>query len=216
VLAVDDGLLRKELPFLRKYSSCQIRDMIVQASECSLVMNYPVRFFDGKEYKTFPFSNNLYPSKLFTIQEILETKMSKNHHVLERTYHIKFDTLLGYMFMQNVLSGHTDLLPGSFYEMSDYSQLFYRLFIRPYYNQVKNPISIDEVRRRLVLKTKDTYMVRKVINRILNELVLHNFISSPCEEKVDGQYMYRYTRNSWEEMNSQAESSETDLKNLGD
>lgn len=215
-LGVEDGLLRKELPFLKQYSSCQIQDMIVQTSECSLVMNYPVRFFDGKEYHTFPFTNSGFPSKLFTIHKIFPTKMSQNNHVLARTYHISFDTLLGYMFMQNVLSGYTDLLPGSFYEMSDYGQLFYRLFIRPYFNQVKNPISIDEVRRRLVLKTKDTYMVRKVINRILNELALHNLISSPREEKVDGQYMYYYTRNSWEEMNSQEESSETALKSLGD
>ena len=213
-LEVDDGLLRKELPFLRKYSSCQIRDMIVQTSECSLLMNYPVRFFDGKIYQTFPFTNNHFPSKLFTIHKIFPTKTSQNNHVLARAYHILFDTLLGYMFAQNVISCYTDLLPGNYYGMSDYSQLFYRFFVRPYFNEVKNPISIDEVRRRLVLKTADTYMVRKVINRILKELALNHLISNPREEKVQGQYMYYYTRNTWKEITGEEESSETDLDNI--
>ena len=146
--------------------------------------------------------------------------MSKNGNVLEREYQIKFDTILGYMFMQNMSSCYMDLLPGKFYEMSDYAQLYYRLFILSYFpnkrtgKTPKNPIFIDEIRQRLVLKTKDTYTVRKVIRRILEELVSNRFIKDFTEEMLDRKYVYGYTRNSWKEITGEESTSETDLKNI--
>jgi hypothetical protein len=110
-----------------------------------------------------------------------------------------------------------DLLPGKFYEMSDYAQLYYRLFILSYYpNKAtgkipKNPLSIEEIRKRLALKTKDTSMVRKVIRRILEELKANNFIGGFTEEKLDRKYVYRYVKNSWQEITGEESPSETDL-----
>jgi hypothetical protein len=132
---------------------------------------------------------------------VQDSQISKDGHVLEREYTIRLDTFLGYFFTQNCLSCYTDLLPGKFYSMSDYSQLFYRLLILPYYNDIKNPIAIEEIKKRLVLKTKDTYMVRKVVKRILDELESNGFINEPKEEKPGGKYLYSYTKNSWKEIN---------------
>lgn len=84
--------------------------------------------------------------------------------------------------------------------MSDYAQLFYRLLILPYYKNIKNPIGIDEIKKRLVLKTKDTYMVRKVIKRILDELVSNSLISDPKEEKLKGKYIFSYVKTPWKEI----------------
>jgi len=215
------GVLRKQLPFLRKYSSVQIQEMIRQTAECTLQLNYPIRFFNGKEYQTVPFNNYGLPSRLFMGIEIKNTKISKDKHILEREYTFRLNTVLGYMFMQNVTSCYMDLLPGKFYEMSDYAQLFYRLFILTYFpNKVsgkspKNPVSLDEIRKRLDLKTRDTYMVRKVINRILSELEANNFIGDPKEEKICGAYMYRYKKNDWKDITSEEETSESDLDDIG-
>jgi len=220
-ITLNDGSLRKELPFLRKYSSRQIRDMFIRTYECVLWMNYPICFHTGKQYQLFPFGNFGYNSRLFTLGKISNSKVSKNNNVLEREYQIRFDTILGYMFMQNMVSCYMDLLPGKFYEMSDYAQLYYRLFILSYFpnkktgRTPKNPIFIDEIRRRLVLKTKDTYSVRQIVKRILDELVQYKFIKDYAEEKLDMKYVYRYTRNSWKEITGEEEESETDLKDRG-
>ena len=220
ITVLNDGKLRRELPFLKKYSSKQIRDMIIQTYECKLWMNYPVCFYTGKQYMLFPFGNFGFSSRLFTLGGI-NNKVSKNGNVLEREYQIIFDTILGYMFAQNMVSCYRDLLPGKFYEMSDYAQLYYRLFILSYFpnrrtkKTPKNPIFIDEIRQRLVLKTKDTCTVRKVIRRILEELVSNRFIKSFSEDKLDRKYVYRYTRNSWQEITGEGNPSETDLDNIG-
>jgi len=84
MVVLNDGILRKELPFLQKYSSVQIQEMIRQTSECVLWMNYPIQFFNGKQYQLFPFNNYGIPSRLFTLPEIKVTKLSKDKHILER------------------------------------------------------------------------------------------------------------------------------------
>ena len=122
-LKLNDGFLRKQLPFLRKYSSLQIQKMIEQTAECTLQLNYPIRFFNGKEYQTIPFNNYGLPSQLFTCIEIKDAKVSKDNHILEREYYIQMDTILGYMFMQNVTSCYMDLCPANFMRCPIYAAL---------------------------------------------------------------------------------------------
>lgn len=219
-IKLNDGVLRKELPFLRKYSSVQIEKMIRQTAKCNLRMNYPIRFFNGKEYQMIHFQNYTLASELFTGIEIKHTKKSKDNHILEREYYIRMNTIWGYFFMQNMMSCYMDLLPGKFYELSDYAQLFYRIFILPYFQyknsgkSPKNPVSLSEIRARLVLKTTDTSMVRKVVNRILHELEGNKFISAPKEDKMlGGDYMYSYKKNTWKDITGEEETSGTDLIN---
>lgn len=211
-IILNDGSLKRELPFLKRYSSLQISKMIEQTSECLVKMNFPISHYNIKNYNTFPFNNYELPSRLFTLVDTKASKLSSDKHILEREYEICFDTILGYVFMQNVASCHIDLLPGKYYELSDYAQLFYRMFVLPYFGKVKNHLSLDEVRQRLALKTKDTFMVRKTIRRILDELAANNFISEPREERKYGKYLYSYKRNTWKIINSEEEvSSGTDL-----
>lgn len=216
-IVLNDGVLRKELPFLRKYSSRQIGKMIIETRNCLLGMSYPMCFHNGKQYKVLPFNVPGFVSRLFTLEKIYGTRISKNKKILEREYQIKLDTILGYAFMQNMASCYMDLLPGKFYELSDYAQLYYRLFILSYFPNKstrkipKNPLSIDEIRQRLVLKTKDTYMVREIIKRILGELQSENFIKDFSEEKIDRKYHYRYSRNTWKEITGEENPSDSDL-----
>jgi predicted transcriptional regulator len=215
VLTFTDSYLKEQIPFLEKYSSNQLHEMIRKTSECSVRMNFPVRFFDGKGYQNFSFNNYNFPCRLFTLLPVVNSKVSSDGQILERRYQVKFDTFLGYFFFQNCLSCYVDLLPDKFYSMSDYAQLFYRMLVLPYFNNVKNPIGIEEIRKRLALKTKDTYMVRKVVKRVLEELETNGFIKEPKEERLNAKYSYAYTKNRWKEINKWLEMpSGSDLVDL--
>ena len=122
--------------------------------------------------------------------------------------------------MQNATSCYMDLLPGKFYEMSDYAHYFTGFLFSYFPNKKsgkspKNPVSLPEIRNRLVLKTKDTTMVKKVVNRILQELEGNKFISAPEENKIlGGDYMYSYKKNTWKDITGEEEASKTDLDGL--
>ena len=195
-LILNDGHLRRQLPFLKKYSSKQIWEMIVRTSECKFKMKLPIRFFEKGKYHNYPYVNAHCASNLFTLAGVNASSTAKNGNILERDYEIRFDTFLGYFFIQNSISCYTDLLPGHFYEMSSYAQLFYRLLILPYYNGTKIPISLEEIKARLVLKSEN-FMCRKVVGRILDELETNRFISDPKEIKKEGAHCYQYTKNKW-------------------
>jgi hypothetical protein len=174
-----DDCLKEQILFLKRYSSQQVAEMFRKTSECLIRINLPVRFFDGNNYQNFAFNNYHLPCRLFTLSQVKNSKVSSDGHILEREYSIKFDTFFGYFYAQNCVSCYVDLPPDKFYLMSDYAQLFYRMLILPYFNNIKNPIGIEEIRRRLVLKTKDKYMVRQVVKRILDELEGNSFIKEP-------------------------------------
>jgi hypothetical protein len=195
-LILNDGHLRRQLPFLKKYSSKQIWEMIVRTSECKFKMNLPVRLFEKGKYHNYPYINSCCPSNLFTLVGVNASNTAKNGNILERDYEIRFDTFLGYFFIQNCVSCYTDLLPGHFYEMSSYAQLFYRLLILPYFNGAKIPMSLEEIKARLVLKSEN-YMCRKVVGRILAELESNRLISDPKEITKDCTYWYQYTKSDW-------------------
>jgi hypothetical protein len=80
--------------------------------------------------------------------------------------------------------------------MSEYAQLFYRMLILPYYNGAKIPISLKEIKERLVLKS-DNSMTRKVVKRILDELESNRLISNPMEIIKEESYWYQYKKNDW-------------------
>lgn len=192
-----DSLLFKQLPFLKKKikTSKRLLELFTKTANCKLRMNFPITLFEEGEYKKHQYGNINSPSNLFSL-EVKNDKVSLNGNILSRKYRIKFDTLLGYFFIQNILSCSTNLLPGHFYNMSEYAQLFYRMLILLYYNGVKIPISLKEIKARLVLKS-DNSMSRKVVKRILEELELNRFISNPKEIIKEGTYWYRYHKNDW-------------------
>jgi hypothetical protein len=197
---INDRELKKKLPIFKQYSSNEIYEMIKRTAECKIRMNYPIRCFDNGAFINIENKIFRIPSSFFRLIEVKNLKLSADNHILEREYEIRFDTILGYLFIQNAISCYTDLLPLKFYNLTDYAQLFYRLLILPYYKQVKNPIGLKEIKNRLVLKTYDTYMVRQTIKRILDELEANSFIKEPKEIKQNGEYFYGYVKTAWKEI----------------
>jgi len=162
-------------------------------------MVFPFVVFEDGVFRKHNFVNNYHPSSLFVFK-VIKRKYSKNGNVLSRRYQIIFNTILGFFFMHNVLSCHTSLLPGHFYTMSEYAQLFYRMLILPFYKGKKIPISLKEIKARLILKS-DNSMSRQTVKRILDELESNKFISNPKEipkeDSKDGSYWYKYKKNDW-------------------
>lgn len=213
-ITITDSELKMHVSFLKRYSSKELSEMIRRVANFRITMHYPVRFFNytTKDYENYVYENHGYPCSFFTLKENGNDKISVNGKILSRSYRISFNTMLGFFFIQNCLSCYTDLIPFRFYDMSDYAQLFYRILILPYYGDIKNPIEMDEIRNRLLFKTKDRSMVRKVIMRILNELTDNGFIGDPREEKVNGKYVYHYTKNTWKQiLGHEKEPNESDL-----
>lgn len=199
-ISITDAYLKKHLHFLKKYSSSKLHDIIQDTYNCKVEMRYPIRYYDREEYCDIEFNNFGHPSSFFTFN-VHNSKISSDGNILERQYHIKFKTYLGYFFTQNAVGSlWTDLIPDKFYGMSDYAQLYYRLLILPFYGKVKNPIRMDEIRQRLDLKTTDTSMLRKTIKRILDELEAESFIRNPQEIVKYGPYMYGYEKTPWKEI----------------
>ena len=199
-VTISDSFIKQQVPFMKKYTSGQIHQMFSRLAELKQQMVYSVRFFDGKKYQNHPFSTDHYPYNFFSLTNIKNERVASNGNILERSYTISFNTVLGHFFVQNCLSCYCDLLPEKFYSMSDYAQLFYRMLILPYYDGNKIPMGIEEIRTRLQLKTPDTYMVRGVIKRILDELESNAFIRKPEELKLYGEYQYSYVKCSWHEI----------------
>lgn len=199
-IILNDGHLRRQLPFMKKYTSVQISKMIKQTANVRLKMKFPVRFFENGKYHTFPFANIYCPSNLFTLVGIRPAKIAKNGNILERKYLIRLNTLIAHFFVQNVISCYVDLLPGHFYEMSGYTQLFYRTLILPYFKGAKIPISLEEIKARMCLKS-DNYMARVTIKKWFEELEANRFISEPFEI-LNGGYWYEYQKNTWEAVNA--------------
>ncbi len=55
-------------------------------------------------------------------------------------------------------------------------------------------------RKRLVFKTRDTYMVRKVVKRVLDEIQAKSSSKTPKREKVNGKYFVSYAKTPWKEI----------------
>ena len=199
-IVFSDRELKKQISFLRKYSSQQLCDMFKNAATCKVGMRYPVLVSERGKYMKYEYNNYNCPCSFFTITKITNSNISKDGHVLERLYNITFDTYLGYFFIQNVLSCYVDLLPYSFYKMSDYAQLYYRFMVLTYFNHIKDRIRIDEIQRRLLLKTSDTHMLRTLIKDILKKLEAHSFIKDAREEFQHDTYWYVHQKTPWKDL----------------
>jgi hypothetical protein len=188
--------LKELVPFLKKYTLKQIDDMIKSTSTSKLKINYPVRVgnlnVDTNLYN-YTISN---PFKIIYRTPIFENE----NRIRDIKYIIEFSSYLGYLFIQNSLSGWHDLVPVKFYDMSTYTQLLYRLLIAPYYGDAKNPIKLKEIKNRLNLITKDIYRCRQIVMKMLKELEKNKFIRDIEEIQKDGEWCYKYVKNSLKEV----------------
>lgn len=165
---------------LKSYSTKRIEKLIEELSEVKLCVNYNVSYYDdtNKHYVYKKIYNKI-PSRLFRIQERLDIPYRSGG--IHKVYKIAFDTILGYLFIHNILSSNGNYIPTNFYNMSKEAQLMYKNMLLTtsisYKSEKIINITYSQVNTRLRLKIPTINGMRLKVDKILNELVLNNFIS---------------------------------------
>jgi hypothetical protein len=106
-----------------KMNSASIKDLLFQTSETEFCLAYPVKV------ETIPAKESLYKmnqySRFFTIA-VSNEKTRIDGIVQAREYRIFFNTLLGELFINNLLAKFFNKIDNSFYQLPASAQIFYR------------------------------------------------------------------------------------------
>jgi hypothetical protein len=106
-----------------KLSSTQIRDLLLETSRVEFKLTFPVRLKStGSKENTHRMN---YYSRFFELADE-ELNKKSNGVVLARHYTIRFNTLLGEMFVNNLLAKFNDRIDMRFYLLPESAQIFYR------------------------------------------------------------------------------------------
>ena len=180
-VVIDDDDLRRDIPFLRKYSSNQLRDLFLQTSECLLTMNFCVQYYDEdkKKYDTIGNSNKPNLCNLYSVK-IDEERKTADGKVRSRVYIIDSNSWLSFFFYRNCLSGFVNILPYRFYTLSPEAQLFFRILVLN--NQTGRTVLVDlrDITNRFVFRPGDPE-VKHIVRKVLQELADEKFIEDPKE-----------------------------------
>jgi hypothetical protein len=157
-----------------KMNSTEILSLLLETARVEFKLTFPVRFkYNGKENIH---RMNFY-SRFFEIgHEDLSVK--SDGKVLTRRYTVVFNTLLGELFVNNLLVKYNDPIDNRFYHLPDSAQIFYRRAL----------IHNDFKRKEFHLTTIADYagltdtnpwnLVTTVETNILKPLIEYGFIDS--------------------------------------
>lgn len=164
------------------YSSNQIMDLLYETSKAEFKLVFPVRMMEGKRPKEKLYQMNIF-SKLFEFAH-----MDRDRHdgvVQSREYYIFFNTILGELFLHNLLSGNYDWVDNNFYMLPYNAQAFYRQFIL-HNDKQSIPINLITIKERLHLcDNNTTNLIKTIEENIFKPLIQYGFIIS-YEKPSDG------------------------------
>lgn len=120
-ISFKDEVFRKFSGF--NMSSASIKDLLFQTSETEFCLAYPVKV-ENIPAKESVYKMNQY-SRFFTIS-VSNEKIRKDGIVQSRKYRIFFNTLLGELFINNLLAKFFNKIDNSFYHLPASAQIFYR------------------------------------------------------------------------------------------
>jgi hypothetical protein len=104
-------------------SSTQITNLLLKTSRVEFKLTFPVRLKStGSKENTHRMN---YYSRFFEIGHE-DITVKSNGVVLARRYHVAFNTLLGELFVNNLLAKFNDRIDIQFYLLADSAQTFYR------------------------------------------------------------------------------------------
>ena len=154
-------------------SSNQIHDLIHETSKVEFKLCFPVRMKDKQE-KIYQMN---YYSRFFEFG-FINSQTRKDGIIQSREYYVTFSTLLGKLFVNNLLSCNNDWIESNFYMLPSSAQLFYRQFIIHHDMQYLQ-INMDTIRDRLHLYNTNITEIKDTIeNNVLTPLVERGFLVS--------------------------------------
>jgi hypothetical protein len=158
------------------YSSNQIFNMLHSTSKVEFKLVYPVRMEKGKKLEENVYKMN-FLSRPFEFGYI-DKGLRKDGFVRSREYTVTFNTMLGELFVHNLLSEDYDWIDSKFYKLPSHAQLFYRHFLL-HMDYVSLPLNLETIINRLNLQDKNiTNQIRTIEENIFKPLIEHGFITS--------------------------------------
>ncbi len=171
-----------------KLSSSAIFKLLLETSRVEFKLSFPVRLIMGEgkngkpamEEKWYPM--NVY-SRLFEIA-CINTDIRKDGIVQKRQYRLYFNTILGELFVHNLLTRNYDWVNSDLYNLPPSAQVFYRHFLL-HHNYTKLQLNMSRIVREMNFTDKNsTNLVRNLEVNTLNPLVRRGLIRS--YEKLNG------------------------------
>ena len=156
-------------------SSTQIKDLLLETSRVEFKLTFPVRLKSTGSKENSHRMN--YYSRFFEIgHEDLNGK--NNGVVLARRYAINFNTLLGELFVNNLLAKFNDPIDMRFYLLPDSAQIFYRRAL-VHNNFKKTEFNLATIAEYAGLTDRNPWnLVTTVETNILQPLIEYGCIDS--------------------------------------
>ena len=181
-----------------KLSSTQIRDLLLETSRVEFKLTFPVRLKStGSKENTHRMN---YYSRFFEMGDEEFNKKS-NGVVLSRHYKIRFNTLLGELFVNNLLAKFNDRIDIRIYLLPDSAQIFYRRAL--VHHDYKTPsFNLTTIAEYAGLTDRNPWnLITTVETNILQPLIEYGCLDSYekiCDDPKDPKYILHrsFTNNS--------------------
>ena len=171
-----------------RLSSSEIMNLLLETSRVEFKLTFPVRLKStGSKENTYRMN---YYSRFFEFG-FEDSKIRKNGVVQSRRYHVVFNTLLGELFVNNLLGKYNDRINIRFYLLPDSAQIFYRRAL--VHNNFKEiPFTLSTIAEYAGLKdSNQKNLATTVETNILGALKEHGLIDS-YEKIGDDSKMPKY------------------------
>jgi len=165
-----------------KISSSSIFNLLLETSRVEFKLSFPVRLIMGEGKNGKPdlrekwYPMNVY-SRLFEIA-CINTDTRKDGIVQKRQYRLYFNTILGELFVHNLLTRNYDWVNSDLYNLPPSAQVFYRHFLL-HHDYTKLQLSMSLIIREMNFTDKNMInLVRNLEVNTLNPLVRRGLILS--------------------------------------
>lgn len=190
-------------PSLKGIHASQLRQTIEKAASCRVKVNYQFKSQSDKEiggHRPFDFKNKYcnFDADFTTLfkYEYIPGKQSTDGKHYNAEYKFMFGSILGGIFIHNIVTGGYSLIDESFYNLSKYANILFRMFLLNYTDQ-KTIIDMNTALHRLGFTNSNPTEQKNYFTKLINELFSARLIS--LEETINTKNSIRFVvkRKKW-------------------
>jgi len=188
----------------KSLKSAEILNLLLETARTEFKLAYPIKVKSKKGEHEHLYKMNVF-SRFFELVSI--DKERTDGIVQSREYYVCFNTILGELFVHNLMVKYRDLVNIRLYHLPQNAQVFYRRFLI-HHNYKRTDINLETIVDRLNLSDKNiTNLTATIEKNILMPLIEAGFIKSFTKaENGEGELQYRI----YPQRKKDTESSELD------
>jgi hypothetical protein len=173
----------------KSLKSVEILNLLLDTARAEFKLVYPVKVKGSKGENEHLYKMNVF-SRFFELVSI--DKERTDGIVQSREYYVCFNTILGELFVHNLMVKYRDLLDIRLYHLPQNAQVFYRRFLI-HHTYKRSDINLQTIVDRLNLSDNNiTNLTATIEKNILLPLLDAGFIKSFTKAKNgDGELQYR-------------------------